>query len=192
MTSIHAQPAAIAHSSGSDSADASISDGGSVPSRARVAALTDAVREPVRTWLRSSPSAFLHGSDEAADEQSAWVGDADEEAAGDLSGWAEEDDDPYTAACGWGAAARAELRTRKALVGCSFESHPVTLSFRDRAVERAYQGHSAASAHQSLPRPCNKCSALQSQQRSITGVISRVPLAWAERHMTLRHGNSVP
>ena len=150
MTRVLPQPGLLGARSpvsSSVSATASISDGGSLPNQPHAAALTDAAQEPVSSWLRSSPSAFLHGSDKAAEDQKLWAEDEHEHAAGNLFGWVEEDDDLCPAgAYGLKAAALAEQRDTSALAGCSFDVHPVTLSFKDQAVKRLYQGHSAASA----------------------------------------------
>ena len=135
-----------AHSpvSSSISAAASTSDGGATPKRPQTSALADAAREPVRSWLRSSASAFLHGSNRAAAERREWAQDADEPAKGNLWHLEEGDVDPWSAAHRWRAAAGAQHEQLQGLAGRSFKCHPVTLTFNDRAVERLYQGHSAA------------------------------------------------
>ena len=103
---------------------------------AHAALLSEAAREPVRSWLSSSPSAFVHGSESTGGVQR----HSDDYDGKSATQGRHEAGPPGLRIC-------AEMAAR-----CSFEMHPVTLRFRDRAVEMLFDGRRAACELPSYPR----------------------------------------
>ena len=116
----------------SESPTASTSDGSSGRRQARAVQLAEAAREPVNSWLSSSPCAFMHGS---------------ESAGGVQRGWTEDHCSPERRC--WDAARPSEpVSSTHTPADYSFETHPFTLCFKDRTVRRLFDGHRAACASQ--------------------------------------------
>ena len=147
MAGVYAQAALTEHdspASRSESATASTSDGIFISQQARAGHLTDAVREPVSSWLDASPSAFMHGSDSTCGEQRRWSEGNCRTAA-------------YVTHAAQAARPTDPLSSSQGLVESSLETHPVTLCFHDGTVERLFDNHRAACASRD-PTPWLSCT----------------------------------
>ncbi len=142
------QDSAVSCSGCSGSATTS-SGNGSAPHGAYVVHLAASTREPVNLWLDDSASAFLHGSNSTVGAHRQWTGTDSKPATQLRVAAAQLVDDPAA--------------SPKALEGCSFATHPVTLCFRDRRIQSLFDDQRAACASHlvaSLVCPANHRSAV--------------------------------
>ena len=125
--------------SGCSGSAATTSGNGSAPQGAYVVHLAASAREPVNLWLNDSPTAFLHGSDSTVGAHRQQPETSSKPATQLRVAAPPIDDDPAA--------------SPKALEGCSFATHPVTLCFRDHRVQSLFDDQRTACARRTSSPP---------------------------------------